>query len=84
MIVRPGPENEFVCPCLVCPTCGAARDVEDYEHPIDGLASCSHRRWEHEWWAVAGPFMDGRHMRSASERDEWAAHDHLVYTGVRR
>lgn len=75
--------SAFVCPCLVCRRCGFVNDDEGMGHPIDGLAMSCSRCGMGEWWAHCGPFMDGRHIRSDSERDEWAAHDDLVRYGVR-
>lgn len=80
---------DFICPCRVCPACGHIKDDIEYEHPEDGLASC--HSGNHgpgifagpEWWSHCGPYMDGRHLRSDVEREEWRAHDDLVWHGVR-
>lgn len=70
----------FICPCLRCPLCGNVAD--DQAHPIDGLASCwaAHHssRLHLEWWAHAGPYMDGRHPQSQVEVEEWEAYDNDV------
>lgn len=65
----------FVCPCRVCPRCGHERDPED-EHPLDGIAWCS--SGQHEWWAAAGPFMDGEHPADERQLARWNAYDDRV------
>ena len=62
----------YTCPCLTCPRCGRAGDI-DCPHPEDGLAECAY--CHHEWWAVAGPVMDGRHIESVAQEAEWCRFD---------
>lgn len=74
--------ESLLCPCLRCPRCGYTMDVEDERpaHPEDGLAwGCIRCGHDFEWWAVSGPFMDGRHITSAEEEAEWRAHDDAVH-----
>lgn len=64
----------YTCPCVVCPTCKYERD--DWPHPEDGLSSCP--VCQREWWAHAGPHMDGRHIMSRADQDDWSAYDATV------
>lgn len=71
------PGAAFTCPCRgPCPRCGYVNDEPEHEHPLDGLAGCARcPLWHTEWWAHAGPHMDGRHPSSPAEAAEWAAYD---------
>lgn len=73
--------SDYICPCRCCPRCHGVVDVssEPDGHPQDGLAfGCQQCGFRAEWWATAGPFMDGRHITSAEEEAAWRAHDAAV------
>jgi len=68
----------FICPCRgPCPRCGRTEDDLDSHHPEDGLAYCPSCLGS-EWWAHAGPHMDGRHLTGPVELAAWDAHDSAV------
>lgn len=71
-----GAEQDYLCPCMVCPRCGHVDD--DHGHPLDGLSYGCRRCHEYEWWCHVGPHMDGRHPTSDEECKAWAAHDTAV------
>jgi predicted nucleic acid-binding Zn-ribbon protein len=74
--------DPYICPCRVCPRCGTVTD-DDRPHPADGLAHGCPECGEHaEWWAHVGPYMDGRHIRSAAEAEVWRCYDTQVEHGT--
>ena len=75
-------DTEFVCPCRICPRCQwVDPDEDDRPHPEDGLAGPCGRCSNFEWWAVAGPHMDGRCPTTADEHGAWVDHDTAVMEG---
>ena len=72
----------YVCPCRICPNCGARREGP---HPEDGLAychACSQPTSVIEWWAVSGPRRDGAHIRTERQEAKWRRFDAVMMETV--